>query len=309
MAAKSKGKWAALHPPETPAVEAARDLLAARLRSVQKALEPAAERALLNVEYVHQLRVATRRAAAGLRVFDAFVPTKDARRVKATLRSLRRAAGDARDWDVFAAGLDDSPALTAAPAAKDYLLGYANGQRAVAQLFLGAAAEEQAEGLAKQVERLPQNVSDDEATGLGYLARTAMAALFADLQALLTAGPKSPGELHQLRIQCKRTRYAMEVFAGCYQPAFREVIYPAIEDVQGILGTVQDGYVLSARLVEIRIWLRATRREALERFRPGFDELGRETTQKVRTARTQFRRWTRDWAKLNAAHPLAELSL
>lgn len=308
MAAKSKGKWSALFPPETPAAEAARELLGARLKAVQKAVEPAAERALLNVEYVHQLRVATRRAAAGLRVLDAFVPGKDARRAKATLRSLRRAAGDARDWDVFAAGLDDSPALTAAPTAKDYLLGYANGQRAVAQLLLAAASEEQADPLAKLLDRIPESIADDSTT-LGELARTAMAELFANLQTLLSAGPKSPGDLHQLRIQCKRVRYAMEVFAGCYQPAFREVIYPAVENVQGILGTVQDGYVLAARLVEIRIWLRATRREALERFRPGFDELGRETSQKVRTARTQFRRWTRDWSKLTAAHPLAEMTL
>src|SRR5271166_2129584 len=42
--------------------------------------------------------------------------------------------------------------------------------------------------------------------------------------------------LHQVRIIGKRLRYAMEVFAGCFAPPFREKLYPAMEEMQTILG-------------------------------------------------------------------------
>ena len=51
---------------------------------------------------MHQLRVATRRAAATVRIFDALLPQRRMRRLNKCLRKIRRAAGTARDLDVLA---------------------------------------------------------------------------------------------------------------------------------------------------------------------------------------------------------------
>lgn len=306
------GKWSALLPPDSPLFEAGQTVLAARLHTVREHLHPAAERASETIEHVHQLRVATRRAAAALRVFRDLVPRKDARRTKALLRSIRRAAGEARDWDVFAEILDESTVLAepTGQAAKDYLLGYATGHRAVAQHLLQLVVAERTEQLAKTTIELPIGlVEDDDAEPLGSLAEGALTELFETFDAMLDSGPKTIAELHQLRIDAKRIRYAMEIFAGCFAPPFRDVLYPAIEDLQSILGTIQDGHVLTARLGDVRVWLRKTRPEVLGRLRPGLDGLTRESQRQVRSAKTAFRRWTGRWTGLCEQYPIAELGL
>src|SRR5690242_19716355 len=96
-----EGKWIPGLTPETPVVDAARRTLAARLAVVRHYLPLAAEHADKDIENVHQLRVATRRTAAALRMFAMCLPQKRAKTARKQLRRLRRAAGDARDWDVF----------------------------------------------------------------------------------------------------------------------------------------------------------------------------------------------------------------
>ena len=99
------GKWIEGLTPEMPVAEAATAVLAARLEVVRHYLPLAAEKPYDDPEYVHQLRVGTRRAGAALRVFADCLPRKHRRMARRRLREIRRAAGDARDWDVFLLGL------------------------------------------------------------------------------------------------------------------------------------------------------------------------------------------------------------
>ena len=98
------GKWIEGLTPEMGVAEAATAVLAARFEVVRHFLPLAAEKPYDDPEYVHQLRVGTRRAAAALRVFADCLPRKHLRTLRRRLREIRRAAGDARDWDVFLLG-------------------------------------------------------------------------------------------------------------------------------------------------------------------------------------------------------------
>ena len=60
----------------------------------------AAERSQEDVEYVHQLRITTRRAAGALRVFSNLIPKATYEDLRASLRKIRLAADEARNWDV-----------------------------------------------------------------------------------------------------------------------------------------------------------------------------------------------------------------
>jgi len=292
-------------------MEAGAKVLAARLQAVHEHLQPAAERAHEDIEHVHQLRVATRRATAALQVFEDLLPDKTLRRTKVLLRTLRRAAGDARDWDVFAGIIEGSTSL-AEPStlpARDYLLGYANGHRTVAQLILQQVATERGDQLASAITALPDSLKQDYVPkSLGPQAMLAMTGLFEQFEKALASGPTSETALHQLRIQAKRIRYAMEIFAGCFAPQFREVIYPAVEELQSTLGTIQDSSVLSARLRDVRTWLRSTRPEVLRRIRPGLNGLTLESNQQVRSARVAFGRWSRQWVNLREQHKITEIA-
>jgi len=90
------GKWVSGLTAEMELVEAARRVLEVRLRVVGEYL-PRVERAdPTDTENVHQLRVATRRAGAALRIFKVCLPHKVARRAGQRLRRIRRAAGRGR---------------------------------------------------------------------------------------------------------------------------------------------------------------------------------------------------------------------
>lgn len=62
---------------------------------------------------------------------------------------------------------------------------------------------------------------------------------------------ESPESLHQMRIEGKKARYAMELVEGGFPPSFREELYPAFEDVQGKLGVINDHHTA---VEKIRGW-------------------------------------------------------
>src|SRR2546426_11365277 len=65
----AEGKWISGLTPTMPVADAARLVLQVRLEVVRDSLPPALHRAEKDSEYVHQLRVGTRRAGAALGVF------------------------------------------------------------------------------------------------------------------------------------------------------------------------------------------------------------------------------------------------
>jgi hypothetical protein len=75
--------------------------LQARLAVVLHYLPLAAEKAEEEVEYVHLLRVWTRRAAAALKLYASLLPRRRRAWIKKQLKRLRCAATDARDCDVL----------------------------------------------------------------------------------------------------------------------------------------------------------------------------------------------------------------
>ena len=95
------GKWIEGLTPDMSVSDAATAVLAARFDVVRHFLPLSAEKPDEDPEYVHQLRVGTRRAGAALRVFADCLPRKHRRTMRLLLRTLRRGAGAARDWDVF----------------------------------------------------------------------------------------------------------------------------------------------------------------------------------------------------------------
>src|SRR3954470_13477806 len=97
----SSGKWIDGLGPETTVADAARCSLEVRLAVVAHTLPLAAHLSEHDVEHVHHLRVATRRAAAALKLYRDWLPEKSARWIRKRLRQIRRTASEARDLDVL----------------------------------------------------------------------------------------------------------------------------------------------------------------------------------------------------------------
>src|SRR5262249_22584204 len=101
--------------------------------------------------------------------------------------------------------------------------------------------------------------------------------------------------LHRVRIIGKRLRYAMEVFADCFAPPFRKQLYPAVEQMQEILGNVNDSQVACRRLKAVDAELRALLHKERKRFRPGLEKLLRYHEGRLPEGRQRFRAWWSQW--------------
>lgn len=238
-----KSKWINGTRPEQPVTEVARQAVALRLEPVWHYLPLAALSAEEDVEYVHQLRVASRRATAALDIFAALTPPRRRRQMVKWLKRIRRACGPARDDDVLAQRLKVRAAKDPAGGSAQ-LLAQVEAHRRDAQAPIvevhramqGKAFDHR---VAQLVDKLrwrgegPEPTFIQAAEGeLRKLANIFFTATEADLSV--------PQALHQLRIEAKRLRYAMEIFAGVFDSAFRESLYPQVEHLQELLGRVND---------------------------------------------------------------------
>jgi CHAD domain-containing protein len=307
------GKWITGLTATTPLADAARRVLAVRLEVVRDYLPLALNAAAKDPEYIHQLRVGTRRAGAALEIFAVCLPDKAYRLARRQLRDLRRAAGEARDWDVFIAGMKERQEQRpeSEHCAFDFLLGHAFGQRIAAQGRLAAASPASPFGLDRLIADTVAAVSapspGQTAGRLLDLARPHLSTLLHELHQAATWDLEDYDHLHQVRIIGKRLRYAMEIFAECFDVLFREKLYPAVEEMQEILGHANDSHVAGQRLLDLRKHLQAFQPSEWKRFRPGLEGLLRYHQRRLPHQRRLFVKWWERWRKTGSEAMLASL--
>ncbi len=122
------GKWVKDLQAETPLAEAAHRVLRTRLAAVKKYLDLVVKKDE-DPENVHQLRVSSRRTAAALDMFENCLPSKVHSKAKKKLKKLRRAAGAARDWDVFLQSFKSRAVPAKARDGLNLVIGYALSQK------------------------------------------------------------------------------------------------------------------------------------------------------------------------------------
>jgi CHAD domain-containing protein len=117
-------------------------------------------------------------------------------------------------------------------------------------------------------------------------------------------GPDARDSLHRVRIAGKRLRYAAEVFADCFHTSFRETVYPALEEMQDLLGSANDSRVAVSHLTRLAGQLRATSSGDWRRYRTGIGGLRRHHERRLLRERRRFEGW---WAKWHASGGKAAL--
>jgi CHAD domain-containing protein len=294
------GKWIEDLRPDMSLSDAARHVLAVRLEVVRDALPLAIDEADRDAEYVHRLRVSTRRADAALRIFQTTLPDKEFKSARKHLKRIRRAAGAARDWDVFLIDLTkrrpqrppkEAPGL-------DFLAGYAFGERTAAQPALAKAAGDKDPRFEHGAKGTPAAVTaDSNGATLVQLARPLLSSLVHRLEEAVRGDLTDYSHLHQVRIGGKRLRYAMELFASCFPPEYRESIYPRVEEMQEILGEANDSHVAAQRLETLRERLVAAVPTEWKHLRAGVEGVLRSHNTRLPQARRRFVAWWKQWTK------------
>ena len=197
-------------------------------------------------EYLHQARVALRRLQSGLDAFKRVAASEALDSHARALRQFTRALGPARDWDVFS-GQTLAPVLEQFPGHA----GLAALERACARLRKDANRTARRLFASRRYQRillglggLLQGDCLDATAAAADAREYATQALDRYHRRVLKRGKKieSPKlrRLHRLRIATKKLRYAAGFFSPLYPRGRSEPMLKALNDLQDVLGAIND---------------------------------------------------------------------
>jgi CHAD domain-containing protein len=221
--------------------------------------EPAARQGD-DIEALHQMRVATRQLRAMLSLFRPYLPGPVAR-LRARVRRLGRALGEVRDIDVQLADLLGAEAK------------WKEDERARLEPLRAALHDARNRARRRMLRWLDSPAAGRLRANLASLAATRVSNegfRRASLAPAAIVAPKlvraryerfrraadrvgehsAAAEYHAVRIQAKRTRYALQVFEELYgEPA--HALGRSMSGMQDLLGEQQDAITAATRLVAL----------------------------------------------------------
>jgi CHAD domain-containing protein len=277
---KTSGKWIVVADARSPVGPVATRAIRKRLMTVwailPRACEPAGD-----PEQVHQLRVATRRALAALEAFETLLPPKRRAWFEKHLRRIRRAAGEARDLDVLTDRLAQdlqtqagnplklTPSI-AGRTARGRLVAMLSRQRVVSRQPIRDRYERllEADWMARTAALLDGLHGGRAGDSFAAYARRRFRPLVGHFFAAADRKMRDADDLHAFRIEGKKLRYILEIFAAVFPERVRSQCYAALEQLQETLGDFTDH---SAAADRFRRWSReapaAAHRDVLDRMR------------------------------------------
>ena len=204
-----------------------------------------------DIEYVHKLRVASRRLRAGLSIFGECFEPKLVRKWRKTTRNLTRSAGEARDTDVqiaflekYSRTLEDT---TAARDIRDIIILKKKSRKAmqsdVIEVLDNLSDSQTLDEISDSCKRVARN-ADNPNTSQFITYEKAANQISTRLDEMLsferfvheeTAVTKH----HELRIAAKRLRYTLEIFSSLYDRGLKDQIV-LLKKFQDVLGELHD---------------------------------------------------------------------
>lgn len=199
-----------------------------------------------DVEFVHRMRVASRRLRSALGLFGECFDENDVKRWNRSVRAVTRDLGEARDLDVqisFLKEFLDSHQLlpTLLTLEKELERKRSDAQPRIVQ---GLEKLEQ-KGTLEEMRRTFEEVRNPSRCSVPYeTMERALHHITVKLDDLLSLQecihrPEEKERHHQMRIAAKRLRYTMEAFGRLYDATFQDRI-ATVRDLQDRLGELHD---------------------------------------------------------------------
>lgn len=230
-----------------------------RLSAVWHYLSLGAEKSRDDLEYVHQLRVYTRRSMAALKLYTDILPKKQTKRLQKALGKIRKAAGVARDLDVLTLSHESDMGTGAHTFLEDVRQRREAAQKPIVAIY---RLLKRKHGFRHEMEQLLEKTAEKHpCSDTGSFGRWAAARLHNILKRFFKASPSDLNDLkslHRFRIRGKELRYAMELLAPAFAVEFREQLYPVVEELQERLGEIHDHAVAKSRFHR---WISETERK------------------------------------------------
>lgn len=214
-----------------------------------------------NIEFVHDMRVATRRMRSAFRIFEDYYKSKPVRPFIGQLRDLARALGVVRDLDVLIADFTRYQTQLSEQEAQEalvHVVEHLEGKRQKARRKLMAHLDSKSyRGFVKAYGAFLTSPgksakNNDDHTPTPYQVRHVLPVMIHDHLASVRAydtvlEDADVNTLHALRIEFKRLRYSVEFFAPVMGNSIEKFV-EEMKQIQDYLGRLNDVVVAQARL-------------------------------------------------------------
>jgi CHAD domain-containing protein len=245
--------------PSTAAAVAVAVLLRSYLDQIEAALPGTV--ADIDIEFLHDLRIAVRRSRSTLKLAGDVLPEGTVERFGPELKWLGDVTTPVRDLDVHVLGLPEIAGRLVAfePGDLDPFGAHLARHRVTEQAALvRALTSSRCSAFRTQWRALLDGIADGEASGRGGVSVRVLAAarvVRADRRVVRLGSqitPDSPPEdLHTLRKRAKELRYVLDLFGFVLDPAHVAPIIRELKALQDVLGAFQDSQVQRDALATI----------------------------------------------------------
>lgn len=264
-----------------------------------------------DIEYIHRMRVASRRLRSAFKIFRDCFPKQDYRLFTNDIRAVTQALGQARDLDVQIEVLEQNlpkyadPRLS--PGISRLQLRLKQKRQAIQADVIAAMNTLQEDETLRKIARWAAPWLEKGESIYLYspaLFELAFSSIKARLQELLLYDAQvrveeNVAQLHAARISAKRLRYTMEAFEALYGEAIKPFIQQS-KKTQEMLGQIHDADVWMEMIPvfiyeeEQRIISYFGHNRPLRRLLPGLKAFGEDR----KTSRdADYRRFLDQWEK------------
>jgi CHAD domain-containing protein len=200
-------------------------------------------------EFLHDFRVAIRRARSALSQIKGVFPAVDAEPIRIALSSMTRVTGPARDLDVlleklevYESGFPEPVRRNLTPVKESARLRRREQQPVLAralnsdawaeavgrwETFLGAGTE-------------PRTLPRKGQRPIGAVASKRIRKAYRRVTRRGSLAGLEIESLHRLRIDCKKLRYLLEFFRSLYPAREAASLIKSLKSLQGVLGDIHD---------------------------------------------------------------------
>ena len=200
-------------------------------------------------EFLHDFRVAVRRARSALTQIKGVFPAVDADPIRIALSSMTRVTGPARDLDVFLeklevyeSGFPERVRRNLIPVKES-----ARRRRRERQPVLAKALNSEiwAEAVGRWETFLgagtgPRTLPKKGHRPIGAVASKRIRKAYRRVARRESLAGLEIESLHRLRIDCKKLRYLLEFFRSLYPPREAASLIKSLKSLQGVLGDIHD---------------------------------------------------------------------
>ena len=261
------------------------EILLNRIRDLEAQIEGAKKAE--DIEYVHKLRVASRRVRTALSVFSECFPERQVDGWRGAVKNVTISCGQARDTDVQLAFLQNYSTHLDTRAAQGVrsIITMQQARRKDMQSDIVRVLDSlQASEVLLEITRACEAIKSkanpaqiDSKTILAY--KKAEVHIAERLDEFLALGefvhdPTAVTKHHKLRIAAKRLRYTMEVFSPIYPSGLNDNI-ALMKRFQDLLGEMHDYYVWAQDLTAYAPAISSEARYGLRRLLAHLKELSR----------------------------------